>query len=259
MPGSLTLLVTSPRVPAGLLTRDAWRALEGADVVLCRSTSDPVPAAVAASGIEPVAAPAAETPSLGRDLAARAGDAHVVWITSPDGDPGLTDALAEELSRAQEPPPVEMLVGSWDVPGARLLDAVAVMDVLRDPEDGCPWIRAQDHASLEPYMLEEAQEAVDAIRSGDRENLLEELGDVLFQVLYHARVAQEHAEDPWDVDDVAAGIVAKLVRRHPHVFGDAKADTLDEVAEQWQRIKAQEKAEKQAAERGPGGLPAADG
>ena len=94
-------------------------------------------------------------------------EADVVWVGSSDGDPGLTDALAAEVSRRDDPPEVEMLVGSYDVPGSRLLDLVAVMDRLRSP-GGCPWDAQQTHESLVPYLLEEAHEAVEAIESGDR-------------------------------------------------------------------------------------------
>jgi NTP pyrophosphatase (non-canonical NTP hydrolase) len=108
--------------------------------------------------------------------------------------------------------------------GAALLDLVAVMDRLRSP-GGCPWDAEQTHASLVPYLVEETYEAVEAIESGERDHMAEELGDVLLQVVFHARVAQEDEVAPFDIDDVAAGIAAKLRRRHPHVFGDVVADT----------------------------------
>lgn len=241
-PGLLTVLVTSPRVPAGLLSRDAWTALESADQVLAADTADPVPAAVAASGIEILHREYSSPADAARELARRADGARVLWIGSPDADPGLTDALADELSRLDTPPQIEVLVGSWDQPGARLLDAVAVVDALRSP-GGCPWDAQQTHESLTKYLLEEAHEAAEAIEGGDSEHLTEELGDVLFQVLFHARIAAE--EDPgFDVDDVAATLVAKLVRRHPHVFADAEAQTPEQVEAQWEQIKAQEKSER---------------
>lgn len=231
----LTLLVTSPRLPAGLLTRDAWQVLESAARVLAADLDDPVPAALIAAGI-----PVEQAPADARELAQATYD--VVWVGSPDADPGLTDALAQELSALDEPPEVEVLVGSWDPPGARLLDAVAAMDVLRSP-GGCPWDAEQTHESLLPYLLEEAHETVDAIETGAQEHLIEELGDVLLQVLFHARLGEE-AESAWDVDDVAAGLVAKLVRRHPHVFGDGTATTAAEVETAWEQIKAAEKADR---------------
>lgn len=243
MAGSLTLLVTSPRTPAGVLTRDAWRALDTADLVLAADADHPTPAAIAGSGVAVEISDPSSMPLLGRSLAEAAADRHVVWIVSPDGDPGLTDALAAELTRAADPAPVEMLVGSWDFPGARLADAVNVMDVLRSP-GGCPWDAKQTHESLAKYLLEEAHETVEAIDNGDRDHVREELGDVLLQVLFHARVAADDPDDPWDIDDVAGGLVDKLLRRHPHVFGDGDASTPEEVEASWEQIKAAEKADR---------------
>ena len=130
-------------------------------------------------------------------------------------------------------------------PHPALLDAVAVMDRLRSP-GGCPWDAKQTHESLAKYLVEEAAETVEAIESGDRRHLAEELGDVLLQVLFHARVAEDATDeaDVFDIDDVAGGLVAKLVRRHPHVFADGDASTPEEVEEAWARIKAEEKAAK---------------
>jgi XTP/dITP diphosphohydrolase len=109
----------------------------------------------------------------------------------------------------------------------------------------CAWTREQTHESLAPYLAEETQETLEAIDSGDLDHLREELGDILLQVVFHAVLASEgvaHDDSaPWDVDDVAAGITEKLIRRNPHVFGDSDATTIDEIAEQWERIKAEEK------------------
>lgn len=246
--GRLSLLVTSPRVAPGLLSRSAWYAVESASVRFCRDASEPVVEAVAESGL-PVETVGAEltAPELARLLVDRAAGSDVVWLGSSDADPGLTDAIASEVSRLEVPPEVEVVVGSWDVPGSRLLDAVAVMDRLRSP-GGCPWDAKQTHESLATYLTEEAGEAVEAIESGDRQHLAEELGDVLLQVLFHARVAEDAADeaDMFDIDDVAGGLVAKLVRRHPHVFADGEASTPEEVEEAWARIKAEEKAAKRA-------------
>ncbi|XVX19500.1 MazG family protein [Actinomycetota bacterium] len=133
-----------------------------------------------------------------------------------------------------------------DVPrGAALLEAVEVMDRLRSP-GGCPWDAEQTHASLVKYLLEEAHEAADAIDSGDRAHMAEELGDLLLQVLFQSRVAQDDPE-PFDIDDVARGLVTKLVRRHPHVFADGDAQTPADVEQAWERIKAEEKAAKARA------------
>ena len=177
-------------------------------------------------------------PGWARVGAASAGG--VVWVGSPDGDPGLTDAVAGEVTRMQEPPEVEVLVGSWDAPGARLLDLVAVMDRLRSP-GGCPWDAEQTHTSLVPFLIEEAHEAAEALETGDRDHVVEELGDVLLQVVFHARVGEEDVEAPFDIDDVAGAIVAKLVRRHPHVFADGTASTPGEGETSWEAIKAAER------------------
>ena len=131
-------------------------------------------------------------------------------------------------------------------PGAALLELVAVMDRLRSP-GGCPWDARQTHASLVPYALEEAYELAEAVEAGDRAGMREELGDLLLQVVFHARVAAEDPTDPFDVDDVARELVAKLVRRHPHVFADAHAATDDEgLHVQWDAIKKQEKQRESA-------------
>ncbi|WP_273652131.1 MazG family protein [Cellulomonas fimi] len=125
--------------------------------------------------------------------------------------------------------------------GDALAVLVAVMDRLRSP-GGCPWDAQQTHRSLVPYALEEAAELAEAVESDDRAGLREELGDLLLQVVFHARIAQEDADDPFDVQDVAADLVAKLVRRHPHVFGDAEA-VHDEEGQHvaWDRAKRAEK------------------
>ncbi len=142
--------------------------------------------------------------------------------------------------------------------GAALLELVAVMDRLRSP-GGCPWDAEQTHQSLVPYLIEETYEAVEAIESGDRAHMAEELGDVLLQVVFHARVAQDDPEAPFDIDDIAAGIAAKLRRRHPHVFGDVVAETPEAVAANWAAIKAAEKAAKAAAVNGDSAGGAAGG
>ena len=251
----LALVVSSPRVAPGLLSRSAWQVLASADVRLARSLDEPLARAVAEAGLpvetipdfaptEPAGVPepyAADSPSsLARTLVERAGGGIVAWLGSADGDPGLSDAIASEVSRLPEPPPVEIVVGSWDVPGARLLDLVAVMDRLRSP-GGCPWDAEQTHESLLRYLTEESEEYAEAVASGDRAHMAEELGDVLLQVVFHARVAEDDAEQPFDIDVVASGLIDKLVRRHPHVFADVEASTPEEVAANWELIKEQEK------------------
>jgi MazG family protein len=121
--------------------------------------------------------------------------------------------------------------------GERLLDLVRVMARLRGP-GGCPWDREQTHASLARHLLEETHETLDAIDAGDRDRLREELGDVLLQVVFHAQMAAD--DGAWDVDDVAQGIVEKLIRRHPHVFGDVEVADASEVLVNWEQLKAEE-------------------
>jgi XTP/dITP diphosphohydrolase len=130
--------------------------------------------------------------------------------------------------------------------GDGVRELVQVMDLLRSP-GGCPWDAEQTHRSLVPFALEEAHEVAEAIETGDRVGMREELGDLLLQVVFHARLAQEHDVDPFDLDDVARGVAAKLVRRHPHVFAPGTSgagspdDDVDEVHARWERIKNVEK------------------
>ena len=133
-----------------------------------------------------------------------------------------------------------------------LRELVRVMDRLRSP-GGCPWDADQTHESLVPYALEETYELVEAIEAGDRTGLREELGDVLLQVVFHARIAAEDPDDPFDVDDVAADLVAKLVRRHPHVFDEATVET--DLHVQWDKLKNAEKSRASALD----GIPLALG
>jgi tetrapyrrole methylase family protein/MazG family protein len=137
--------------------------------------------------------------------------------------------------------------------GGRLLDLVRVMHRLRGP-DGCPWDREQTHQSLARHLLEEAHEVLEAIDSGDPDRLRDELGDVLLQVVFHAEMARQ--EGTYDIDDVAEGIVGKLVRRHPHVFGDVKVDSAAEVLVNWEQIKEEEKGRHAVDEEIPATLPA---
>ena len=133
----------------------------------------------------------------------------------------------------------------------RLLE---IMARLRSPQGGCPWDLEQDFASIAPYTVEEAYEVDDAIRRGDLAALRDELGDLLLQVVFHAQMAAD--DGAWDVDDVAQGIVEKLIRRHPHVFGDVEVAGADEVLVNWERIKADEKGQKPLEDDIPETLPA---
>jgi len=127
-----------------------------------------------------------------------------------------------------------------ELPGSKLVELVQVMDTLRV---NCPWDARQTHQSLMPHLLEETYEAIDALSADDQLAVCEELGDVLLQVVFHARVAQERTDGTgYDIDDVADGIISKLTRRHPHVFGDVSVSGPDEVKKNWDSIKAAERA-----------------
>ncbi len=221
MPVAL-VVTTSPRLP-GLLGPAGWRAVSAGRPLAAVPGAAGTAAALHAEGLEVTEV---------ADLAAAAALPGDVVCLVPVGEP-----VGE----------VPVVAGAPEPAGARLLDVVTVMDRLRSP-GGCPWDAEQTHASLRGYLLEEAHEAYDAIVDDDPVAMREELGDVLLQVVFHARVAAE--ADPgrrFDVDDVAGELVDKLVRRHPHVFGDAvgvggRAMDVAQVEAGWDEIK---KAEKQ--------------
>jgi XTP/dITP diphosphohydrolase len=290
----VTLVTSSPHVAPGLLTAAAWDLLRSVPVC-CADSTHPQLGALADAGVRvrPLrSVPAGsrgggsdDTNSVGGGTAFPPGDAaglvaelrrhanalgadEVVWLVDPAPigtsvgtarpDPAELEAVGDVE--------VRVVTGSVDPPGGALLDAVAVMDRLRSP-GGCPWDAEQTHASLAPYLLEEAYEAYQAIEDGDLVGLREELGDVLMQVLFHARIAAE-ASSPrfssptgvsaaaWDLDDVAAELVAKLVRRHPHVFADVTVDGPDAVVRNWDAIKAEEKGRRSVTEGVPLSQPA---
>ena len=218
----LTVLLTSSRVAPGLLSWEAWAALREAFSVFASGTDHPQVPALSAAGI-PVSAG-----SLADASEVAAGGKRAVWLAAPDSEPSEFGG-------------VRVLHGSADLPGAHLIDAVAVMDTLRV---SCPWDQKQTHASLLRYLLEEAYEAAEAIETSDFPAMREELGDVLFQTVFHARVASERspAEGGFTIDDVADELVAKLTRRHPHVFGSVSVSDADEVNRNWEAIKKAEKA-----------------
>jgi XTP/dITP diphosphohydrolase len=139
-------------------------------------------------------------------------------------------------------------------PHPELDELIATLERLRAP-GGCPWDREQTHESLVRYLVEESAELVEAIEDGSREERIEELGDVLYQVLFHADIAREAGE--FTIEDVAANMTRKMVGRHPHVFGDAVADTPEAVMVSWDAIKAVEKADRTSVLDGiPPGMPA---
>jgi len=233
----IILLVTSPRLPAGLLTASAWDLLRGHPVWSADPGEWTGPLQAAGVAVRTVPEPA----GIEALLAAAAEHGTVVWLAGPAGDPELARRLGLRLAREPGLAELELMYGSWDPPGARLLDAVSVIDRLASP-GGDPWKRAQTHASLAQYLLEEAYEAYDAIGAGDLAALREEIGDVLLQVLLHARLAEElPADQRWSIDDVAADFVAKMIRRNPHVFGGVEVADMDEILANWERIKQAEK------------------
>jgi XTP/dITP diphosphohydrolase len=252
-PGRIVLLTTSHRVAPGLLSWPAWQALHAADRVLCADGAHPQLPYLREAGIR-----VDEASITAQELVdACSGGRTVVVVATGEGEPALTDGLARLAGTGRiAMPELELLPASYDLPGARLLDLVQVMDRIRAE---CPWSSQQTHKGLAKYGIEEAYELVEAIEEGDRDELREELGDVLLQVVFHARIAEEarpeDGETPFSIDDVAGGIVAKLIHRHPHVFGDATATTPEEVKEHWLRTKAVEKQRTSITEGIPLGQP----
>ena len=130
-------------------------------------------------------------------------------------------------------------------------------EVMRQVRDRCVWSQAMTHRELVPYLVEESAELIDAVERDDRAELREELGDLLWQVLFHAAIAAQDPDDPFDIDDVARTLTEKMTRRHPHVFGDAVARTPEEVLVHWNAAKAAEKRERRSVLDGiPPGMPA---
>jgi len=249
----LLLVASSPRLP-GLLSAAGWDALRAGPVFTADEATEQA-AAVRAAGIEVTPLSSYDDRGLASAFREHARGATAVWLAGPDGDPGFARALGDLLARTPQDAELEVVYGSWDPPGARLLDVVAVMDRLRSP-GGCPWDAEQTHASLAPYLLEEAYEAYAALEDDDPVALREELGDVLLQVVFHARLAEEDEDTPWSVDDVAGGLVDKLVRRHPHVFAGRAVSGVDEVLRNWDELKAEEKARTSVTDGVPLGQPA---
>ncbi len=260
--GRIVLLTTSHRVAPGVLSWPAWQTLRAADRVLCADPGHPQLPYLREAGVEVVHG----SPDAQELVGACAGGGTVVVLLSGEGDQRLTDGLARLAGSGRVAmPDLELLPGSYDLPGARLLDLVQVMDRVRRE---CPWTSRQTHRGLAKYAIEEAYELVEAIEDGTREELREELGDVLLQVVFHARIAEEGAADAegadeggegggeaFSIDDVAGTLVEKLIHRHPHVFGDEKAETPQDVSAHWQRTKAVEKSRESVTDGIPLGQP----
>ncbi|MER6106205.1 nucleoside triphosphate pyrophosphohydrolase [Streptomyces sp. NPDC001832] len=252
-PGCIVLLTASHRVAPGLLSWPAWQTLHAADRVFCAEQDNPQLPYLREAGVavEQVAPTAQELVDV------CAGGRSVVVLTGGEGNQPLTDGLARLAGSGRvQMPDLELLPGSYDLPGARLLDLVQIMDRIRTE---CPWTSQKTHESLAKYAIEEAYELVEAIEDGDRDELREELGDVLLQVVFHARIAEEarpeDGDEPFSVDDVAATLVEKLIHRHPHVFGDETAETPEDVHAHWLRTKAVEKQRESVTDGVPLGQP----
>ena len=136
-----------------------------------------------------------------------------------------------------------------------LIRLAEVMNTLRSP-GGCPWDAEQTHESLLKYLLEESYEFVESVETGNRTDMREELGDILLQVYFHSRIAEEHPNEPFSVDDVAKAVAEKLISRHPHVFSDVEVESSSDVLENWERIKREEKGRTSAHDGVPIGQPA---
>ncbi|WP_407838876.1 nucleoside triphosphate pyrophosphohydrolase [Streptomyces sp. DSM 116496] len=251
--GRIVLLTTSHRVAPGVLSWPAWQTLRTADRVLCADPAHVQLPYLREAGVEV----ALEAPDAQALIEECAGGHTVVVLLGGEGDRRLTDGLARFAGSGRfAVPDLELLPGSYDLPGARLLDLVQVMDRVRRE---CPWTSEQTHEGLAKYAIEEAYELVEAIEAGDREELREELGDVLLQVVFHARIAEEggpgEEDEPFSIDDVAGALVEKLIHRHPHVFGDATAKTPEDVNAHWQRTKQVEKQRESVTDGIPLGQP----
>ncbi|RZS40781.1 XTP/dITP diphosphohydrolase [Herbihabitans rhizosphaerae] len=199
--------------------------LPAAAVPLARAAN----ACYVTSAVDGATASALDAPVAPEDVVAQAESRAVVVFAASADDPAMGVLRRAGFAVVAEP-------------GVGLLDAVAVMDRLRSP-GGCPWDAEQTHETLRQYLVEECFELLEAIEDGDRAALREELGDVLLQVLFHARIAAEDPEDPFTVDDVAAELVVKLVNRHPHVFAGGDPAVRDASSQElrWEELKQAEK------------------
>lgn len=263
----IVLVETSPLLP-GLLPFGAWDAIATADVVLLRDReAHPAAAHLYFAGVDLEELTLEEGATRGLDLlgggtfeerrlaralvdrAAAAGSA--VYLLGAE-DEQFGQLVGVEAAKRGDGE-VEFVFLPPLPRGSEVLRLVDVERQLRDPERGCPWDLEQDHDSLVRYLLEETYELVEAIEQGTDADVLEELGDVLLQVVFHAQIATDRGA--FDIDAVAGGIADKLVRRHPHVFADAEVADADEVKANWEVLKQQEKQRSGPFEGVPGALP----
>jgi tetrapyrrole methylase family protein/MazG family protein len=227
-------LLVVPLAPEelGQLTLDEWDGLLRCDLVWFERPAHPLRSRLVERGVSVADARGELEPSVdGRALVAEPGSPRIVDLARRGAEVALPATTPDSLTAAHAASLVRRAAHS----AAAL---AAIMARLRS-EDGCPWDQQQTHRSLEVHLLEEAHEVVDAIEGGDAVELREELGDLLLQVVFHAQLA--HQDGAFDLADVADAIVAKLLRRHPHVFGDASVSDASEVVSNWEAIKSHEK------------------
>jgi len=265
--GRVVLVETSDLLP-DLLPFQAWDALATADVVLLRDpATHPSAPSLHLAGVDLVALEpspldrgdllltrpgAPDDRRLAKSLVAAARERGRVVYLLEDAERGLAPALAGMV--AEHDVEIELVFLAQLPPGTELLRAVGVMDRLRDPEGGCPWDLEQDHHSLARYLVEETYELLDAVATEDDADITEELGDVLLQVLFHARIGAER--QAFAIDDVARGLVDKLVRRHPHVFAGVEGvEDAADVQRNWDRLKSEEKGGRGPLDGIPAGMP----
>lgn len=252
----LVLIDTVDQLP-GLLPLHAWTALSTTDLILIANEAHPLAPHFDVADLRYEVVPEPDEPAAlsRRDLLGGVDPmqrAKVSWIVDRARNAGavayvygaadseaFTRALGFEAARSNVE--VEIVYFGFAPKGVELLRLVNVEERLRGA-DGCPWDREQDHHSLAPFAVEEVYELCEAIATGAADDIREELGDVLLQVVFHAQIAED--DGTFDIDAVARGIVDKLVRRHPHVFGDASADDAASVMANWEQLKAAEKPER---------------
>jgi XTP/dITP diphosphohydrolase len=252
----LVLVDTADALP-GLLPLHAWSALMSSDLVIVGAADHPfrehldlAELRVEVLDDEPDGAALSRSDLLSGlsrrdkrraerviDRARQIGE--VVYLFGPSDAGAFTRVLGMDAARAGIE--VEVVYFGVQPKGATLLELVTVQQRLRAP-GGCPWDAEQTHESLARYAVEEVYELLEAIAAGDPDAIRDELGDVLLQVVFHAQVAED--EGSFTIDDVARGLVDKLVRRHPHVFGEAVAKDADSVVASWERLKAAEQPER---------------
>lgn len=263
--GELRIVPVSPLNAPGLMTSRGWDALRGAASVALSCAHPAWEAHVRESGIECVRLESASADELMHSL----GE----WLEGSDACPGEYRAWLCDSEHPFLPSPMHTLraleekigarvdadfvFASPVAPGAAVVESVRIMHELRSP-GGDPWSAEQTHASLARYLLEETHEVLEELEREDLRTpaLVDECGDLLFQLVFHARIGMEEAE-PWTLDSVARALNAKMYRRNPHVFGPEREDlSVEEITAQWEEIKKKEKPRRALSEGIPLALPA---